>query len=600
MKKRIVSLIVLNGCFLAYFAHYVLPMDAFVFSVVVNLILFLLPGIAWSGILPGKCFQEDIVAYSVGVFFLSFVILLSSLIGHLLLNIQITAFSHCVYLLIVVNGGVLLREINFPKRNIKSVLCLFFLVYLTAYFFSARVMNTPLQDSDWDLQGTAYGLMHDLKPRMATDRHTIHDFSHPPVSHFSTASTILFFNQLEGVKHFYDTAFKVEEVYGETPVVGQEIDFVSKYNNETKSMRITAVEGDVITFTSEIPQDVFYDWHRMLPSGRSVDLSSLKKMKAWQLVQGTYAQFYRTPYLASTRNSYYVFTALAAVVLFALLLNLSGSYFMSIFGCLLYLTIPEVLISASSTNHWALTSFIMIAGMYLHMQFIGGKEDDTHFGFPLFLAGFLCPMINHKTLILIPVVVISLYLYKGQKKTFSAILSIIFRDRFIWGYGVGYAVFWLYGLGIDAQAFLTDHFYTHFLDRILHNDVLGRGEYPSVFTLWKMYVANVGPLLFGIGLFAIIRFFPFSTKNIEKKSVLSLWFLSGSLAFSVVDHLGTNNLGYSTAALIVLSVVLVSQLSGIMKKIVMCCLIVGILVNTYILFELVFRVRSPFPIISWI
>jgi hypothetical protein len=64
----------------------------------------------------------------------------------------------------------------------------------------------PLEDQDMEVQGTAYGIVHELRPICLTNRSTLHFFAHPPLLHVWNAATLTLSGELDDVRASYDAA----------------------------------------------------------------------------------------------------------------------------------------------------------------------------------------------------------------------------------------------------------------------------------------------------------------------------------------------------------------------------------------------------------
>ena len=81
MKKTNLWLAVFcNAVFLLYGLHYLLPLHNFILSILINLLIFIVPGIGWIGILKEKVKDSAMILFLI-VFF-SLGILVTALVGH--------------------------------------------------------------------------------------------------------------------------------------------------------------------------------------------------------------------------------------------------------------------------------------------------------------------------------------------------------------------------------------------------------------------------------------------------------------------------------------------------------------------------------------
>ena len=70
------------------------------------------------------------------------------------------------------------------------------------YAHAATSIVPHMDDHDFETQGTAYGLVHDLVPKLLTDRHTTYYFAHPPLLHACVAGSFLYWNELDDLERY--------------------------------------------------------------------------------------------------------------------------------------------------------------------------------------------------------------------------------------------------------------------------------------------------------------------------------------------------------------------------------------------------------------
>ncbi|MFA5144801.1 MAG: hypothetical protein WC723_02170 [Candidatus Omnitrophota bacterium] len=429
--------------------------------------------------------------------------------------------------------------------------------------FSTYVAAQPYADSDLDLQGTAYSLVHYLTPGMLTDRKTTYNFSHPLLPAFCAANTILFFDNLEGVKYYYDASLEVNGIKRRKPFVGEKITLLFS-DNRTKEYSIIGLEGDKARLNSEITGEVTLGKARFIPpkartdyteglSGQKdgIDYKWVREAEIWNITENCYARFWQSPYLVSTRSSQFLFTALTVIVLLIFILQITGSYFLSIFGSLLYLAIPEILLSLSITDYEAITSFAIIAAAYLYYSYNNNAGKKKEMRLPLFISGFLCAVSDHKTLILIMAILARDFILAVKNNEKRPILKSVFGNYIFIGFILGVLAYWIYGLMIDARMFIIDHFLYHFLDRVLHINEFGYTGYLSVSKLWLTYGGYLGWPLFLLSLYAVVYYLRFIFNSYRNETIFSLWFIIGAIAFTWIDFRQTYHLVYITPALII-------------------------------------------------
>ena len=100
-----------------------------------------------------------------------------------------------------------------------SIFAVTFLVYAQA----ATSIVPHMDDHDYETQGTAYGLVHDLVPKLLTDRHTTYYFAHPPLLHACVAGSFLYWNELDDLQR-YEAAWKRNQAAAEGRLTERPLD----------------------------------------------------------------------------------------------------------------------------------------------------------------------------------------------------------------------------------------------------------------------------------------------------------------------------------------------------------------------------------------
>lgn len=211
MKHRLAANILFCGVFAAvslvpasYFRN---PIGA----LLIAFMLYLVPGAPWVGTMGFK--RRSILQMvsislmaSAGLIVLCFIVRFE-------LGLQVSRTS--LFLLLGCTGGMgflVTRSAEMWKATFLENLRCFRVVVLwlvaalfiwIVLFYAATRYVPPFVDHDLEIQGTAYSLVHTLKPMMITDRHTIFYFAHPPIHHTLVAATFLAYDSLENVAYYF-------------------------------------------------------------------------------------------------------------------------------------------------------------------------------------------------------------------------------------------------------------------------------------------------------------------------------------------------------------------------------------------------------------
>ena len=171
-------------------------------SLCINLVLFLVPGLPFVGVMVRKGWLQRFEL--LGAIGFSFVIFLAVLgIEHIvglpakagLMWNGTWAVTNLGLLLYVLGGGPSLWRIRVNLRRACSFILLFIAAYL-AFFYGATRIVPVLGDQDGEVQGTAYALMTRMEPSLDTSRNTEYLFAHPPLLNFYVAGSLMYFNLL--------------------------------------------------------------------------------------------------------------------------------------------------------------------------------------------------------------------------------------------------------------------------------------------------------------------------------------------------------------------------------------------------------------------
>ena len=550
MIKNLKLLIFCNLIFLIYYLHYYIhfiPNSGL--SIVISLMAFIIPGYCWALFFKNKI--NDLIFLTFLTVCISSLILISGCIFFYISGISISSIKMLVFLFLVSNTGIFFskRTENLLNQKSKSkylILVLFFsiFVYLILYMGATRFIP-PLEDHDMETQGTAYGIIHYLKPHMVTNRGTVYFFAHPLMLHLYIGYTSLFLDQLDDLSYYYQSAISAEKELEE---------------KNSKEM-------------------LFKNWR-----------SDLKR-------------FFGDPHLLATRMPNIFFSCLSSIVLFYLLYPITKSFILSVTGPIIFFSIPEIFVRSSYGGYMAVTIFFLLIMTYLYMHNNVNENQRKLFDILLFLSGLFGAFTNQKTVIFAMAVAL-MRIFNEKGNIFTKLTSPL-SDKIIQGFFLGTMIFWLYGLWVNPRAFYEDQITYHLAQRFSLDDIqltssqiLNHSKkfaYPSITEVWKEFSNHLGfPFLLIATPLTI-----YSLSRIkEKKAVLGLWFCVGGILFSLTDWRQTKHLMLIIPPLIISTLIFVSKTKLWMRLIFLIIFVFLIYNNIQIIIKLTkdFTTVSPTPI----
>jgi len=553
-------------------------------------IIFVIPGMAWEGICRSQK-KKTLLEHLFYWLLISSLVLILGIAIHVIFNIKIGSRSYAYYLFFVNNSAFAISyfrgrrpgNFHYKAADLKKVIAVFLLIFFLLLLFNylAVYIIPPLQDNTLTTQATAYGLSRHFTPKTFTDRYICYGFAHPLLHHFYTAASVFLTGHLEDLKYYYDYANKYEKLQDMKPYVGQQIDlFVQKFGR--LEVKVKEIAGNRIYLDKNVPS--VEPNTRLKPVGRfcfirdnniiedyiptsdnqladNLEYEVVKRGEYWSMAREVYRKFYNNPYLFSSRLPNIFFTVMSCWVIYCIFITITGSKYLSLAGVLSYISIPELLVRSIGGSYSSITLFsiMVIAYFYIRNQYKA-----------LFWAALFGALANHKVVIIL----ISIGLLELFKK------ALFRRDNGFWpavsGFAMGTILFWIYGLIVNRQAFLLDHFHYHLFNRIFHISDFGYSGYPSIGELWSEFTRNVNPFfvfpaLLGTG-FAIFRT---RTSNLL---IFPLWFVFTGVIFSFIDWRGTKHLLLAVPALLISFMMLVNKTPKL-GKVWFSFIFLGITVN---------------------
>lgn len=506
-----------NTIFLLYSLHYFLPLHNFILSISIGLLIFIVPGMGWIGILKEKIKDSIMLLFFIVCFSLG--ILVAGLVGHYIFRLEPKSLTFLIYLCVITNIGIFLSEgsktLEFfigRKKEFLLLILYSFLIYGCVYYGAKKLPS--LVDIDAEVPAGTYGLLFELKPYQTSDICPVYfAFCHPPFTTLYSAFGILFLDKADEFRFYYDSAKQAEKTLTNKP---REKDTATAEINQGLS------KEEEISYLAQNDRKLFFlKQKRILFAGRMANL---------------------------------FFCVLIFFSLFKLTLYLTKSQFLGLFAGSLYVFSPGIFIRSCSVYHLSVANYASLILAYQYLIFGNEKIFSNRLSLLMFLPGVFAAWTNQKILILVAAIAILniihwVYEKKEKSKFSSAIINIP-----IIGYILGMILFWIYGFLIDQKSFILYHLRVHLLDRIFHlHNMCGSG-YPSVRLLWKEFQIEFPVFILVIP--AIIFLWKKYIK--ERKGIFILWPLVGAVSFSLVDWKQTRHLMFFAPALILLLMMSVS------------------------------------------
>ncbi len=558
-----------------------MPVNDYVASMLITLLIYVVPGLAWAGWLKGRVSDWVGLLFYIFVFSSVSMILLHGL--QLLVGIPIVPVRFLSVIVIFVNLGLVLTsphkiwsdvKVNVPKVCIlgMSVICIYSCVY------TGMKTLPEMMDLDGEHQGTAYGIMHELKPYLTSDIIlSPYYFAHPPLSNIYNAYSTFFLGKLDDYKFYYESALKTEDVLnlkkGESVAielrgVKHKVSHFDRHHYVLQSMNLNDVDMSVqspemlVKRISEVDQSRFLSWPRVFPARASNLFASV----------------------------------LVFLVLFQLIATTAQSKLLGIVGGFVYIFSPGIFVRSCFSEHVAFTNAILAVLAYQVFRPEAFTSRDGRHGWLKWLPGVVAGLINQKIVIfMVPVFAFGVLKHISKKDKSSDAFDLARMVPIVGGFAMGTLAFWLYGFVIDGQAFLQSHVYSHLFDRIFHRNTMFDGDYPTVLRLWKEFALEF-PLVF-LCAFAVLC----NLKNIIKDNsmILLLWIIFGGISFSIVDWKQTNHLMLIVLPLIVLLMHYIERQNMTYKRVLKVCVGLCLVYSFYVDLRIMDNFLYYVPTSSW-
>ncbi len=408
---------------------------------------------------------------------------------------------------LVVSSGALVfgRGGSLPDPRRHRLVVVVALAAFALAFFAGTQVVPPLEDQDTEVQGTAYGLAHDLEPICLTNRSTLYFFAHPLLLHALNASTLTLSGDLETVRPPYEAA-------------------VAELDKLPPEARARGIGAAVAALKEPAPRpDRYIAWRR-----------------------GVYAPFGKAPALFGTRAPNFVLAAVAAALLLGLARRLGARPFDAVLVVAAYATLPEIFVRSGYGGYYALTAVTFLAGAQLAAGGAGGARAGV-------AAGALAILSNQKALILVAATVGARALSGVAGRSVGRLRPAV---PLLVGMVAGGAAFWMYGLGLAPHEFVADHLLDHGFRRFSGVEALNRAGhalYPSRLALWGEFAGHMGwgwtaaaVVALGVGAVRGVRGVRRAIGSGDTRSMLTLhlvaWVLVGAVLFTATDWRQTKHL----------------------------------------------------------
>lgn len=367
---------------------------------------------------------------------------------------------------------------------------------LLAAYAGTRLVPA-LEDQDSEVQGTAYGWIHDLQPFCLTNRSTLYFFAHPPLLHLHNAVSLALAGDLETVRPPRDLAMAAREAQP-APRGGRIARAMATLRGETATI------------------DRSRQWYREV-----------------------YAPFRKTPALAGTRAPNFALAAAVALLLASAARRFGAGAGDTALVLACYVTLPEIVVRSGYGGYYALTAATLLAGARLAAEDAGG-------GRAAFSGGVLAMLANQKAIVLGAAVAIVRGAESLGRRSRAALGPAL---PWLLGLAAGGAIFWIYGLAVSPEEFVKDHLLEHGLLRFSGGEVLsraGNAVYESRLGIWIEFVRHFGGLWCALVAAAILRAASSLRGDPESGGrevrILLVWIGLGALLFTATDWRQTKHL----------------------------------------------------------
>jgi hypothetical protein len=267
-------------------------------------------------------------------------------------------------------------------------------------------------------------------------------------------------------------------------------------------------------------------------------------------------QYEHDPHRLATRTPNVLMAALTVALLAAWVMRRTGLGWFAVLAAAVYTTSPEVFVRSSYGGYFAISQFALLEILLFVDAWHSATRRGGHLGLAVngLLAGGFAAVACHK-LVFLPAAIAAYEVLRGPAESIARRCGRVVRHPVVIGFVAGTLLFWTYGLAIHPGEFWREHFRTHLVDRVLHENPLGYSGYPSPMGLWQEFCRHTGYVLLPLGVTAMAVRFWFRPRGPDASdepmdpslppSSIHIWILWAgglALAFTLIDWRQTKHL----------------------------------------------------------
>lgn len=544
-----------NGVFFIYALHYIIPFNFFFLALLANLLVFVVPGLGWTGILPKSLKNTILTILAVSAMSLGFLIL-GSLI-RLLTEIPLSSVYFLVLLTITTNAGIFI----FPRREdqklidnpkaLKFSLVISLVLFCLLFFAGSRIPS--LVDLDEEVPGASYGLVADLKPYMSYNSGYKYYFAHPPLSIFYGAYGALFLEKIHDMRYYYDAA--------------KAIDDISYISGAKSSFEYPKSGGGSTKITIKHNENNF---EAREIDGDNITVNTFKSQRELLIYfsERDRALFLRSDLLIPVRITNIFLFALSFAVIYLWCFSITQSSLTSLLLGLVFIFTVGNAVRSVSASHLAATNYSIIMLCYALFLSVRQKGELASQRI-LLLPGFFAAWANQKAIILL----LAYGLWQTansliNKESISGIIRKFLSNYPLIGFAFGMLAYVVYGVIIDIGEIYDFYIKEHLINRIRFGGIAGKTMYPNLDQLWMEFIIEAPLILLAVGLIATKWR---SLKN-EPLPLILTWLFLGCMIWSLVDWKQSRHFMTMLPAMFLLIAYMNNYLSTKGKQILTFCL----------------------------
>ena len=508
-----------------------LSLPAIVSAAGLALALLVLPGVAWSTVLPVT--TRRLGARLGAVLACATVIFFIVLAGLAAVGVPPSAPGLWTTLWVVTNTGfaagylrrrpVPIRRSYLPREIVTGVAC--GVLAFALFFWGATRVVPPLDDHDLEITGTGYALLTTFEPSLLTDRWSVYFFAHPPLLHFYVAGAHVLGGAVDDLRVYYDSTQRVRDSWERGTVPQRDGRVVVTGHPEP----LPVPPGDYQIVGATVTEYLLAP----VAGGPPVPVAS----HALELDQ-IYAHYRNRPHLIETRIAN-VFLAAVTVALLAVWMGrITRRSWLGVCLAATYATSPEVFVRSSYGGYFAIGALACVLILLAHEYW----HRTGAIWLPA-LVGVFAALADHK-LVVLPFALGALAMVSPHDRRLGWLARV---HPVALGFVAGTALFWLWGLAVAPASFVFDHLRGHLLDRVLHHNPFGYEGYPTVMGLWREFNNHTGHVLVPAALvFLGVDWWRARASrmvtHVPPWGVWVLWMIVTAVVFSVIDWRMTKHL----------------------------------------------------------